>query len=242
MTDTEQPRSPQGDEPQRREYELRLTEKSLENSNTAEALLGAAAAVVALLALAGVLPNVLAAVGTVVLGVAMLFEGAATAARYQRLAEVVPVREQEQAQVGGGLTVEVVGGAAGAALGLLALAGVEPQVLLPIASMVFGAAYVMSGGMHPALETWVERGEAVGPAHSIERRRDLITHRAVSAGAAARALAGVASAMLGILALAEVGPARTLSLVALLALGLAAALSASAFRARMSTLSHPQRF
>jgi len=46
--------------------------------------------------------------------------------------------------------------------------------------------------------------------------------------------------MLGILALAGVGPALTFSLVAVLTLGLAAVVGASAFSARMSTLSHPR--
>jgi hypothetical protein len=229
-----------GGEALERREALRLAERSLEGSEAAEALIGFAAEAMSVIALAGVLPSLLGSIATAVLGIAMLFEGAATASRYQRLSAVVPVREHEQAQVGGGLTVEVVGGAAGIALGVLALVGIEPSTLLPIASMVFGAAYVMSGGLHPALETWVERGEAWLGASTDDGRRNRLTHRAVNAGAAARALAGIASAMLGILALAGVGPALTFSLVAMLTLGLAAVVGASAFSARMSTLSHPR--
>ncbi|MBM4376993.1 MAG: hypothetical protein FJ095_18075 [Deltaproteobacteria bacterium] len=107
----------------------------------------------AVLGLAGVMPSLLGSVATTVVGIAMLFEGAATASRYQGLSALVPVREHEQAQVGGGLTVKLGGGAAGIALGVLALVDVEPTTLLPFASMVVGGAYVVSGGLHPALET-----------------------------------------------------------------------------------------
>jgi len=184
------------------------------------------------------MPDVLAPVGTTVFGVALLFESASTASRYQRLASIVPAREREQAQVGGGVTVGVVGGAAGVALGVLALVGVEPAVMLPIAAMVHGASYVMSGGLHPALETWVERGEASLHATHSASQRERLTHRAVATGAATRSLAGVAAAMLGILALAAVGPAVPVTLAARLTLGVAASIGALAFTARMNRLSH----
>lgn len=216
---------------------LRLAERSLEGSHAVEAVIGIAAAALAVLGIAGLFSERLAAGATVALGVALLFEGAATATRFQRLTSIIPVREHEQAQVGGGLTVEVVAGATGIALGVLALVGIDPNTLLPVASMVFGAAYVMSGGLHPALETWVERGESSLGSPRAAGRRDILTHRAVNAGAAARALAGIASAMLGILALAGVGHAVTFALVSTLTLGLATVVEASAFGARMSALS-----
>lgn len=232
---------PTVEESQRRRDALLGAERALEGAHAAEALIGTAAAVLALIALAGIQPQLLAPIAAIVFGVALLFEGAATASRYQRLSSVIPAREHEQAQVGGGLTVEVVGGAAGVALGLLALAGVEPSVLLPIACMIYGAAYVMSGGLHPALESWVERGELSLQTTLPSSRRERLTHRAVGTGAATRSLAGIASAMLGILALAAVGPAVPLTLASLLIIGLASMLGALAFTARMSVISEHSR-
>jgi hypothetical protein len=238
MSSIEGEHGPSTEEPGFRQRALRGTERSLEGAHATEALLGTATAVLALVALLGVLPEMLAPIAIVVFGVALLFEGAATASRYQRLSAIVPAREHEQAQVGGGITIEVVAGAAGVALGVLALAGIEPSVLLPIACMVYGAAYVMSGGLHPALESWVERGEAMLHNAVPATRRHQLTHRAVGTGAATRSLAGITSAMLGILALAAVGPATPLALASLLTLGIAGLLGALAFTARMSTLSH----
>ncbi len=227
---------PAGPDHGTRRDELRLTEKALGGSNATEGLIGAAATAMAVIGLAGVISFQLACIATIALGVALIIESAAAAARYQKLSWLVPVREHEQAQVGGGLTIEVIGGAAGVALGVLALLGIEGLVLLPIAMLVYGASFLLSGGVQPALETWVERGAIGAPAH--DARRERIAHQAVNAGAGARALAGIAAAVLGILALADIGPTLTLTLVALLALGVAALLSGSAFSLRMTTLMH----
>ena len=241
MANLEQQRTFVGLGPQgARREELRVTENALGGSNATEAIFGAAVAVMAALGLARIMPFYLAAIGTIGIGVALIIEGATAASRYQRMSSLVPVREREQAQIGGGLTVEVIGGAAGIALGVLALIGIEPFVLLPIATLVFGASFLMSGGVHPALETWVERGEVgtgVGFAAG-EIQRERVTHQAVNAGAVARALAGLGAAVLGTLALADVGPLLTMTLAALLVLGVAALVSGSAFSVRMNTLMH----
>src|SRR2546430_1850611 len=113
MANIEQPSlSGMGPEGTRRD-ELRVTEKALGGSNATEALIGGAAAAMAVIGIAGVIPLALAGVATIAIGVALIVESAAAAARYQKLSWLVPVREHEQAQVGGGLTIEVIGGAAG---------------------------------------------------------------------------------------------------------------------------------
>ncbi len=221
-----------------RREELWTTERSLYDWNVVGALLGITAAALAVLGLANVLPVYLAAIACIAIGAALLVDSAGGALRYQRLAVLATARDFEQAQVSGGLTIEALSGVGGVALGVLTLVGLAPSVLLSVAALVYGAAFLMSGGVPLALETWVERSE---PSVGVEPRRGRVAHQAVNAASGARALAGIAAAVLGLLGLASVGPALTLTLVAFLALGGAAILSGSAFSVRMGTLMEHHR-
>src|SRR5262245_11509555 len=93
--------------------------------STLEALGGVAALVLAILALVGFQPLYLTTIATIAVGVALLAHGG------------MAVRETESTNRIGS---EILGGAAGVALGILALVGVLPQLLLLAATIVLGVA------------------------------------------------------------------------------------------------------
>jgi hypothetical protein len=177
-----------------------------------EALVGAGVVVLAILGLLGILPMQLAAIATIGVGVALLLDGAAVAARFAQLGGVES----------GGSSAEMLAGVAGVTLGVLALIGLAPVTLLGIAIVVFGAALVVGG---------IARGQAtqlVG--ESRERQRAAITIAEPGGG---MALVGLASAVLGVLVLVGIGPEITMILAAVLALGALTMLAGSALLTRL---------
>lgn len=197
----------------------------LAGGSTVEAVGGAAALVLAIIGLAAVLPMTLTAVATIAIGVALLAEGAAIAARYERILARPGVSRVGAADVGGGMSAEFFGGAAGIVLGVLALLGVATGTLEPIAAIVFGGALLFGSTTASRLERAAAHGEPTA------------AREAVAAASGAQVLVGLGSAVLGILAVVGIAP-ETLTLVALLSVGAAVLLSGSALTARMAALLH----
>lgn len=198
-------------------------------SSTVEAIAGAAAVVLGIVGLAKVYPGYLAGVATIVVGVALWFEGAAIAARAARVFAQTRPAGAVGAALGDGMSAEFLGGAAGTVLGLLALLSVAPEVLVPIAVIVFGASILIGTGATTRLNA-IALETTVGsePAREVARE-------ALWASTGAHALIGVGAAVLGILALVGLVP-TVLSLVALLSVGAALVFSGSALTSRMAAL------
>ncbi|MFS8071619.1 MAG: hypothetical protein ACMG6S_35060, partial [Byssovorax sp.] len=119
------------------------------------------------------------------------------------------------------------GGATGIVLGILALVGVAPHILIPVALLAFGGAMLVGTGATADL------GALRGPAGSsrLERgARDLTV-----AASGTQMLIGITTIVLGILALIGVDP-LTLSLVGLLAAGASILFSGSAVSSRMLSI------
>lgn len=194
-----------------------------------EALCGAGTVVLAILALAGLLPGYLIAIAVIVFGVALLAQGGAVASRFQQLVrETTPMESDTRAELGGGVGAELLGGAAGVVLGILALIGVGGAVLLPIGVIVFGGALLLGSA------TAADLGHMGGSSFAHERFAHA-TRQASVAAAGTQALAGIGAIVLGILALLGLDP-MVLTAVGLLVLGAAVILSGSAITGRMSTL------
>ncbi|GIW05093.1 MAG: hypothetical protein KatS3mg059_1713 [Thermomicrobiales bacterium] len=156
-----------------------------------EALAGLGVIILAVLGLAGLLEQTLAAVATIVLGVAFLALGAVVVAWYAT-AEGAPTS---------GVAIELLGGLIAIILGILALLDVVPLVLVAVAIVVLGASLLLgSSVMRRAVAT---AGQA---------------QEAVLATASAQALIGAAAIVLGVLALVGI-QREILILSALLALG-----------------------
>jgi hypothetical protein len=95
-----------------------------------------------------------------------------------------------------------------------------PTILLPVSAIVFGGSLLLGGAAQPELSA------IAGPANRTS------IQGAVEASGGIMVLVGIASAVLGILALLDVGPVITLALVALLCVGGALFFAGGALAAR----------
>ncbi|MCC6553664.1 MAG: hypothetical protein IT372_11675 [Polyangiaceae bacterium] len=221
-TEQEPPRGTEAAYREEREKTLRV----VAGGSITEALAGAGGVVLAILGLAGMLPGYMAAISTIAIGVALLALGGAAAARWSRLVrEAGYYRGESRVEMGGGLGAEVFGGAAGIVLGILALLGVMPMVLLPIALILFGGSLLLASGVT------IELGAMGAPTTTGEQ-----VTREVSTGASAlQVLAGVGGVVLGILTL--IGGLQqttlTLTLIGLLVVSVAVLLSGGAVSSRL---------
>ena len=205
--------------------------KTVATGSSTEALGGIAVVVLAIIGLAGIEPRFMLAIAAIVVGVSLLFESGAVAADYsQILADSGGSTKVANAEVGGGVTAEMMAGAAAVVLGVLALLDIDPQVLMASAAIVLGAGLLMGAGLTSRLNSVRVLGYA--PEHETMQRA---TRDAVTASAGGQVLIGIAAIVLGILALVGFVP-MVLNLVAMLALGAAVLLTGSAVGGRMYAL------
>jgi hypothetical protein len=173
---------------------------------------GAAAMILAILGLVGVLPEALASVAVIAIGLSLLVEGGAVAAQYSRLLGKTAPRFATH-MVGSDVTMEAMSGLAGVVLGILALLHVYEMTLLAASVLLFGGALLMA---------------SVTTAHLSEMRMRLAANENDSARVAAQEVAyadsgsekliGAGAVVLGILALSGLSP-LPLVLVGLLGIG-----------------------
>lgn len=193
-----------------------------------EALGAAAAIVLAILGLAGVLPGYMVTIATIVLGGVFLFAGGTMVTHYHRVARdtVLPSERHHvaSAEVGGGMNAESLAGVAAVALGILSLLGLAAHILEPVAMICLGAGLLLGSAA-------TSRLHEVGYGTVGESTRSVLRELGnMSAGG--QVLVGIGAIVLGILALLGLAP-LTLTLVAVLALGFAMLMSGSALGARM---------
>jgi hypothetical protein len=202
--------------------------REVEGGSTTEALGGAAAIVLAILGLVGILPNVLGSIAIIAVGAALLIAGGAIAASFTRAVEANAAPGMTRHSVVRGMGGEAMTGVAGIVLGILALIGVATPVLMSISAIVLGAGLLMASGAMARLES-LTRVESTAAGS--------VTHDTVYAATGTEVLVGVGAIVLGILGLAHHDPV-TLSLVAMLAIGASVLLSGSALAARFFGLFH----
>ncbi|MEK4031845.1 hypothetical protein WOC76_01730 [Methylocystis sp. IM3] len=190
-----------------------------------DAVGGIATIVLAIVGLASVHAQLMVAIATIVFGVALLIQGGAMLSEF---AEVISPTGSAVATVdefgGTDFMAVFMGGAAGIVLGVLALLGINPTVLAPIAAIVFGTALVLSSNAIWRI-SMLRRSAA-------SDTRDILTSEIASGSASIQALAGLAAIVLGVLAVA--GEADlTLNLVTLLVLGSTIVLTGSSLAATL---------
>lgn len=95
----------------------------------------------AIVGLAGINMETLAAIATIVTGGFFLFEGGSLTSVFRRAFSETASEE--------GLTAEFMAGMAGVVLGILGLFGIYPTVLLPAAVIAYGAALLITGFTAP---------------------------------------------------------------------------------------------
>ncbi len=200
--------------------EIRRTAKIEVTGSFSEGLLGMGAAVLAIIALFGAMPGLLAPIGTIAIGAAFFLHGGSMGARYNRLAALTTENKYQANEFGGSISVEMLGGIAGIALGILALLGIAVQILIASAVVVFGASLIIGAG---AVDRLNQMASAVWNEESVKK----IANNASQTVAGLQVLVGVSAVALGVLALAGIYP-FTLCLVALLSLGASDFLTGSA--------------
>ena len=190
-------------------HEEKVTAEVLAGGASLEVIAGGAAVVLSIIGLSGYLPGYMAAISVLAIGGALMTYGAAMAARWREHTLRVTRGRVTENELIGGVATEVFGGAAGVALGILALAHVLPLILLPIAAIVEGGSILFGGGTQFPVTQVAEEGET----------RPRISREVIQAGGGVMAMAGCGAVVLGILGVIHVGPQPILTLVATLALG-----------------------
>lgn len=207
--------------------ERKMSMELVAGGSTAEAIGGIGGLILAILGLAGVLSLVLAEVATIAIGGSMLVEGGIIGARIRKLLSEVGGGTVTTAEVGGGMSVELLGGLAGIVLGILALLGIVPTMLMSAAVVVFGGTLLLSAGVTARLNSLAF--QTAGTMHETAKR---IASEAVTAASGVQVLLGLGTITLGIIALVGVAP-LTLVLVGLLVSGSAVTISGTALASRM---------
>jgi hypothetical protein len=211
-----------------REPEREKSAKVVAGGSMTEALCGAGAVVLAIIALAGTAQGYLASIAAIALGVGLVAQGGAVAARFRDLLHEAGSYELDtRTELGGGMGAELLGGVAGIVLGVLGLIGVATPIVIPIAVIVFGGALLFGSAATVDLSTISAHGGNARFAH--------VARQASLAASGTQALAGIAGIVLGILALLGVD-AVLLTLVGLLVLGASVLLSGSAVSTRMAAV------
>lgn len=194
----------------------------LTGGSSLETIGGLVAVVVSVLGLS-YRPIEMCAVATIAIGIGLLAEGASIMARWRQTLRKLDGPRFDRNELVGGVSTEVFGGLVGIVLGVLALTGVAPLVLLPAAAIVFGGSLLLGGAAQQELVY-------VSPERNPRYAR--VTYSAIQASGGLMVLVGVGAAVLGILALLDVGPILTLSLVAMLCIGAAMLFAGGALTAR----------
>ncbi|HUJ10424.1 MAG TPA: hypothetical protein VL171_10385 [Verrucomicrobiae bacterium] len=209
----------------RRSHAVERTAQWVEGGSILEAVGGISAVVLSILGLAGLFSESMAAIGALCIGAAMLFEGIAIGAWFGRVLNEggSPFR---LAELGGGMTVELIAGAAGLVLGILSLVTSLYTTLVPVAVLVFGGALLLGSGATTRFAVVKVRGTQD---HVVEQE---VARQAIKAAADVQALVGIAAVVLGILALLGIGYV-ILPLAGLLAVGTSIVLSGTAVGGRM---------
>jgi hypothetical protein len=195
-----------------------------------EAAAGVAVIVLSIIALVRGDNGLLTAIAGIVLGGALFAQGAAIAGEYSNLLEMLTSKSQSGIALGGGLAIEIIAGTGAIVLGILALLGIYPEVLLAVAVIVGGAAMILAAGGLDRLNSLKVRAANLSPLG------EDVAKNAVTGAIGFQVLAGGATVVLGILALSMPVHASLLTLVGLLVLGGALMFNGSAFTGRLLQL------
>jgi len=211
--------------------EGRKSAKLVMGGSLAEGIVGGATIVLALIGLSGIMPEWMLPIATIAMGAAFVIEGGAISVRFSRLLAETSKDRIDEAELAVGVTSEFLGGAAGIVLGILSLLRLYPMILVPVAVLAYGSVLMLSSGMTVRLNAL----EVEGSAESARFKK--IAHEAMTAAAGVEFLLGLSTVILGIIALTGTF-ASTLSLVALLIVGVSGFVTGAAVTARMVSLFH----
>jgi hypothetical protein len=167
-----------------------------------------------------------------------LIQGGTMLSEYARMIIPAGAAMPGAEQIGGGsIATLFLAGAGGIVLGVLALIGIAPGVLIAAAVITFGATLVLSS--NAVWQLHLLRRSTMGPASAFTGGEILASEMA-SGSAGIQALAGLAAIVLGILAVVGSLPA-TLTLIALLVMGATLVMTGSSLTGAVASFMHPAR-
>jgi hypothetical protein len=201
------------------------TVKAILSGSFAEGIIGLIAAGLAIAGLAGVEPTLMLYIATIAIGAALLFEGGTVGMQYSSLISQGGRTPLDATEIGSGMTAEFVGGAAGIALGVLALMNVYPVILTASAAIVYGVVLILGSGIIVRLNAIASQTEVRPEEHSA-------AHGMLVTAANFQLLIGLAVVALGILAIVGYSP-FTLTLTAMLIVGVADLIRGTAIGSRI---------
>jgi len=211
------------------QHEDKVMERAVIGGSSTEALTGAGAVVLSILGLAHIAPQMMGAISTIAIGAALVLDGIGVSAEYAQILEQSGNGAISRMGFSGGLSTQMAGGVAAAALGILALLHIQTEALTAIAAIVLGSTMVFSSGVATRLNSL--KIEVSGD-HEFAKR---VARESLSAAIGADMLIGLSAVVLGILALVGVAPIP-LTLVAMLALGASILLTGSAVVGKMVSM------
>jgi hypothetical protein len=215
-----------------------LSRESSAYGGFVDAVGGVATVVLAVVGLAGVAPDTMIGIATIVFGAALLVQAGTMLSEYARI--IFPpgatISSLEQFG-GGGLSAVFLVGAGGIVLGVLALLGIRAGELTAIAIIAFGTALVLSSNSVWHLHMLKRTALATG-SQSASSGSEILAGEMAYGSAGMQALAGLAAVVLGILAVTGNNTA-VLTLAALLTLGGTLVLTGSTLSATVLSLMQP---
>ncbi len=196
----------------------------------ADAIGGVATIILAIIGLAGLAGDHMAAIAVIVFGAALLMQGGAMLSDYAHIA--FPAGSVEHFG-GGTLSSLFLVGAAGIVLGVLALLGIAAPTLVSISIIAFGAALLMSANSVRNLYV-LKSSSAEAPRTGSE----ILASEMASGSAGVQALAGLTAIVLGVLAVVGLQQ-MVLALSALVVLGASIVLTGSSLSGAVLSLMRP---
>jgi hypothetical protein len=189
-----------------------------------DAIGGAAAIILAIVALTGVHPQTILSVAVIVFGATLLIQGGTVLSEYEAAMFPVGTANASPQQFGvGGLSTLFLAGLAGIVLGILALLGIAAQTLTAISVIAFGSALLLSSNSLKHLSSLQgHSSQSTAPPTGAE----LLSGVMASGSAGTQMLGGLAAIVLGIIAL--VVNQNSLIPAALIVLGATVVLTGSA--------------
>jgi hypothetical protein len=186
-----------------------------------ELVAGLAVVVLTILGLAEVSPSFLVAIATIVFGVGLLLHGTAALSQLNVALARFSASETDLGAISGGWSTLFLAGVAGIVLGILALLGVSSTELVAIAAIAFGASLLISSNASMRM-----RILAATPTNADPMLARIVGDLATDT-TGLQTMSGLASIVLGILALSGFAPTK-LVLIALLELGCISSLTSAA--------------
>jgi hypothetical protein len=216
---------------QKNYLETETSAKIVRSGSVAEGVAGAVGIILAIIGLLQILPHAMLPIATIVVGLALLFEGGSIASRFGKLLNETAKGRFETSEMGVGLTTEVVGGIAAIILGVLALLNINAAALMPISAIVLGVTLIFGSGIMARLNHLQMPKSA-----EYDSFRE-VAHEAVGVATGAQIMLGLGALILGIIGVSGISW-MILTYVALLCVGLAELTSGSAIASRMMAVMH----